>query len=46
MLKMEEAYTMNTNGEFYYSNDNYIKIDNTNLSAKEVAEKIKKEFEL
>ena len=45
LLNMEKAYTMNTDDDFYYK-ENYIKIDNTHLSAREVAEKIKKEFEL
>ncbi len=43
LLEIEKTYTMNTNGEFFYK-ENYIKIDNTKLSAKEVAEKIKEEF--
>ena len=45
LLRMEKKYKLNTDNDFYYK-DNYIKIDNTNLSALEVAEKIKKEFEL
>jgi hypothetical protein len=45
LLRMEGRYKLNTDNDFYFS-ENYIKIDNTNLSAKEVAEKIKKEFEL
>lgn len=45
LLRMEGKYKMNTDDDFYYT-ENYIKIDNTKLSAIEVAEKIKKEFEL
>ena len=42
---IEGKYKLNTDDDFYYT-ENYIKIDNTNLSAEEVAQKIKKEFEL
>ncbi|MHA1199449.1 MAG: AAA family ATPase [Candidatus Heimdallarchaeaceae archaeon] len=45
LLRMENEYKMNTEDDFYY-NENFIKINNTKLSAIEVAEKIKKEFEL
>jgi hypothetical protein len=45
LLEIEDRYVMNTQGDFYYK-ENYIRIDNTHLSQREVAEKIKKEFNL
>lgn len=45
LLELEEKYVMNTQGDFYFK-ENYIRIDNTHLSQREVAEKIKEEFNL
>ena len=45
LLEMEKKYKMNTDDDFYYS-ENYLKIDNTNLSAEETAEKVKTVFNL
>ena len=45
LLRTEEKHIMNTDGNFYYDK-NYIKINNTNLKAEEVAKKIRDEFEL
>ena len=36
---------MNTSGNFYY-NENYLKINNTHLTAEFVAKKIRDEFQL
>ncbi|MBY9000502.1 MAG: AAA family ATPase [Candidatus Heimdallarchaeota archaeon] len=43
LLKMEKQHKMNTNGDFYYT-ENYLKINSTELNAKEAAEKIKTVF--
>ncbi|MFW9852990.1 MAG: AAA family ATPase [Candidatus Thorarchaeota archaeon] len=45
LLELEKKYVMNTQGDFYFKK-NYIRIDNTNLNQREVAEKIKEEFNL
>ena len=45
LLEIETKYVMNTQGDFYFK-ENYIRIDNTHMSQKEVAEKIKEEFNL
>ena len=45
LLAMEEKHVMNTDSNFFYL-ENYIKINNNNLSAKNTAELIKKKFEL
>ncbi len=47
LLKMEEKYVMNSSVKFpFHYTDNYVKIENSNLSAMDVAQKIKKEFQL
>lgn len=43
LLKTEENYQLNTKGEFFYE-ENYLKINNTNLSAEETARKIVEKF--
>jgi hypothetical protein len=43
LLNLEENYQLNTDGEFYYT-ENYVKINNTNLSANETARKIVEKF--
>ena len=45
LLEIEQKYVMNTQGDFYYK-ENFVRIDNTHLSQREVAEKIKEEFNL
>ena len=45
LLSMEKKHVMNTNGMFFYQ-ENYLKINNTTISAKQTAELIKKEFDL
>jgi len=39
LLQTEEQYQMNTDGNFFYE-ENYVKINNTNLSPEETAQKI------
>jgi hypothetical protein len=39
LLDIEKEHKMNSAGDFFYQ-DNYVKIDNTNLSAAEAAQKI------
>jgi len=39
ILEIEKEHTMNSNADFFYQ-ENYLKIDNTNLSAVEAAQKI------
>jgi len=39
LLSTEEQYKMNTNGDFFYKK-NYVKINNTNLTPEETAQKI------
>ena len=41
---IEKNHKTSTGGDFFYK-ENYLYIDNTNLSAKETAEKIKKHFD-
>ena len=43
LLQIEKNHIMNTNGNFYYK-ENYIKINNTEMEAAEVAKKIRDEF--
>ncbi len=44
MLRTEKKkYKMNTDNDFFYQ-ENYVKINNTKLSAEETAQQIKKEF--
>ncbi|UJG41591.1 MAG: AAA family ATPase [Candidatus Heimdallarchaeum aukensis] len=43
LLECEKKYVLNTQGDFYFP-EKYIKIDNTSLSAIEVAERIKSYF--
>ena len=43
LLADEEKYRMNSNGDFFYQ-DNYLKIDNTHLSAHDAARKIIETF--
>ncbi|HEY0459517.1 MAG TPA: AAA family ATPase [Pyrinomonadaceae bacterium] len=43
LLNLEENYQLNTDDEFYYT-ENYVKINNTNLSANEAARKIVEKF--
>jgi len=45
LMVMEAKHKMNTDGKFYYQK-NYLKVVNTNLTAKEVAEKIVNAFDL
>ncbi|MCG3217006.1 MAG: AAA family ATPase [Candidatus Heimdallarchaeota archaeon] len=45
LLSTSEKYIMNTTNDFYYK-ENYLKINNTNLSLRETAKKIKKVFNL
>jgi AAA domain len=45
LLEDDEKYKLNSNEDFFYK-DNYLKIDNTNLSASEAAERIVKAFSL
>ena len=45
LLEIEKKYVMNIQGDFYFK-ENYMQIDNTHMSQIEVAEKIKKEFNL
>lgn len=44
LLEHHEQYRLNSNGDFFYQ-DNYLKIDNTDLSAYDVACKIFETFE-
>ena len=44
LLRIEKKHIMNTNNDFYYK-ENYVKIDNTNMEAEEVAKKIRDEFD-
>jgi len=46
LLEFDKFYEMNTKQGGRFKNKNYLKIDNTNLRPKEVAEKIVKYFEL
>ena len=43
LLKTESQYRMNTNNDFFYR-ENYVKINNTNLSPAETAKQIVKAF--
>ena len=43
LIHHEENYQLNTNGDFFYT-ENYLKINNTNLSAEEAARKIVEKF--
>ncbi len=43
LLEMDEHYQLNSDGDFFYDK-NYFKIDNTHLSARETAVKIKEHF--
>jgi shikimate kinase len=43
MLEHEQEYKMNTDNDFFYK-DNYVKIDNTNLSPGKIASMIVDEF--
>lgn len=43
LLHQEENYRLNTDGDFFYE-ENYLKINNTNLSAEETARKIVEKF--
>jgi len=43
LLQMEKKYKMNTDNDFFHT-ENYIRIDNTELSATEVVKRIRKEF--
>ena len=43
LLQTESQYMMNTDGEFFYQ-ENYVKINNTNLSPEETAKQIVKTF--
>jgi len=43
LLKTESQYTMNTDGDFFYQ-ENYLKINNTNLSPEETAKQIVEPF--
>jgi len=45
LLYESEDYKLNSNGDFFYQ-QNYLKIENTNLSAAEAAQKIVEEFAL
>ena len=45
LLKDGENYRLNSNGDFFYK-ENYLKIENTNLSAYEAAQRIAETFEL
>lgn len=45
-LKEAEKYKVNSTDDFIYRNENYLKINNTNLSPKKVADQIILEFEL
>ncbi len=40
-----ESYKVNSNGDFYYKDKNYIRVDNTNMEADSVVGHICKEFE-
>lgn len=44
LIQSDKDHTLNTDGEFYY-NERYLKIDNTELSAREVAHIVSREFE-
>ena len=47
LLSMEKKWIMNSTKEYpFFFSSNYIKIDNTNLTSKDVALKIIKEFDL
>jgi hypothetical protein len=43
LLENNEKYKLNSDGDFFYK-DNYLKINNTNLSADETARRIVEEF--
>jgi hypothetical protein len=43
LLDSNEKYKLNSDGDFFYE-DNYLKINNTNLSADETARRIVEEF--
>ena len=43
LVHQEEKYQLNTNGKFFFT-ENYLKINNTNLSAEEAAGKIVEKF--
>lgn len=45
LLKNDKKYKLNSSGDFFYEK-NYLKVNNTNLSATEVAEKIADTFSL
>lgn len=45
LLEDEEKYKLNSNDDFFYK-DNYLKIENTNLSASEAAQRIVEAFSL
>ena len=45
LLEHHENYQLNSNGDFFYQ-DNYLKIDNTELSAHDAADKIIEAFKL
>ena len=45
LLKTEGQYKMNTDGDFFYR-ENYLKINNTNLSPEETAKQIAQTFGL
>jgi hypothetical protein len=45
LLEDGENYRLNSNGDFFYR-ENYLKIENTNLSAYEAARRIAETFEL
>lgn len=45
LLEDEEKYKLNSNNDFFYK-DNYLKIENTSLSASEAAQKIVEAFSL
>jgi AAA domain len=45
LLEDDQNYKLNSNGDFFYK-DNYLKIENTNLSALEAAQRIVEAFSL
>ncbi|OLS17092.1 MAG: hypothetical protein HeimC2_36940 [Candidatus Heimdallarchaeota archaeon LC_2] len=45
LLKLDKTHIMNTNNNFYYP-ENYLKIENSDLSARDVAKLIIKHFEI
>jgi AAA domain len=45
LLEDDQKYRLNSNGDFFYK-DNYLKIENTNLSVSEAAQRIVEAFSL